>query len=89
MKWIALGVAAFLLAGCEHYIDMSARSFNRGAASQDQFAKDNAGCQQKAMAAREQAGGNGDPHGIYNAAYRACMEGIGYHPSAPSGFGGW
>jgi hypothetical protein len=89
MRAFAIVTCLLLLAGCEHYVDLNEGDFLRGRASPEQFAHDNASCQEKAMIAQSTAGGNGDPHGIYNRAYRACMQKLGYHPSSPVGFGSW
>ena len=87
MRWAALGCCVLMLAGCEHYIDLTADDFRPGKASPQQFARDNATCQDKGAVAQSEAGGNGDPHGYYNRAYRACMSGLGYRPTSPVGFG--
>jgi len=88
MKVLAIGACLFLLAGCEHYVDLDQDDFLRGNAPPQQFAHDNAACQDRAMIAQASAGGNGDPHGFYNREYRACMQRLGYHPASPVGFGG-
>ena len=87
MKFIAIGISLLLLAGCEHYIDLTQGDFLRGHASPQQFARDNTTCEDRATFAQVSAGGNGDPHGIYNRVYRPCMERLGYHPRSPLGFG--
>ena len=87
MKRIAVGFCLLLLAGCEHYIDLTQGDFLRGSASPQQFSRDAATCQDRARSAQVTAGGNGDPHGIYNREFRACMQRLGYHPTSPVGFG--
>jgi hypothetical protein len=87
-RWAALGLAAILLAGCEHYVDLTPDSFIQGNAPRAQFLRDNATCQDKAVSRRIAAGGNGDPHGIYNRAYRSCMKTAGYNAAGPTGFDG-
>jgi hypothetical protein len=89
MRIFAVVTSLLLLAGCEHYVDLNDSDFLRGNASPQQFSRDNATCQDKAAITQSMAGGNGDPHGIYNRAYRACMQGLGYHPVSPVGFGSW
>jgi hypothetical protein len=89
MRLGIIGVCLLLLAGCEHYVDLTQNDFLPGKASPSQFSRDSATCQDRAVSARVSAGGNGDPHGIYNREYRACMQRLGYHPASPVGFGSW
>lgn len=89
MKRLAAVLSLVLLAGCEHYIDLHPSDFHAGTAAPDKFAKDNDGCQNKAVVAQARSGGNGDPHGIYNRVYRSCMETLAYRPMNPNGFDGW
>lgn len=86
---LAVFLTATLLAGCEHYLDLHSTDFHPGATAPDRFAKDNDGCRNKAVQVQAQAGGNGDPHGIYNRVYRSCMEALAYRPVNPNGFDGW
>jgi hypothetical protein len=88
MRFLAIGACLLLLAGCEHYVDLTEDDFLPGNAAPQQFAHDNTACQDRATIAQTTAGGNGDPHGIYNREYRDCMQRLGYHPRSPLGFGG-
>ena len=74
---LALVMALTCLSGCAHYFSLAANDFERGGASDIQFQRDNAGCQTKAAVRQNEVGG-GDPHGIYNEAYVACMAKRGY-----------
>lgn len=78
-------LATFVLAGCDHYVDLTPRSFDQGRMPRAQFLADNAKCEESAEAVRR-AGGNGDPHGIYNSHYRGCMLAKGYTLVAPNTF---
>ena len=66
------------LSGCAHYFYLTADDFNHGRASDIQFQRDNAGCQAAATVRQNEVDGSGDPHGVYNRAYVACMAQRGY-----------
>ncbi len=89
MKRLVVVLVLASLAGCEHYVDLRPKDFHPGATAPQKFAQDNTSCQNKAVQLQAQAGGNGDPHGIYNRSYKACMERIGYRPVNPMTFDGW
>ncbi len=87
MRHAVLALAAIVLAGCDHYVDLTPGSFVQGNAGRDRFLHDNLHCQGDADA-RRQVSGNGDPHGIYNDIYSQCMRQLGYSLEAPEGFAG-
>ena len=78
--FLSVAAAQLCLSGCTHYIYLTAADFHRGAASDIQFQRDNASCQ-AAAAVRQNEVGGGDPLGVYNRAYAACMKRYG-HPSS-------
>ncbi len=87
MRFAVLVVVAIVLAGCDHYVDLTPESFVQGNASHDRFLHDNLRCQGEADA-RRRVSGNGDPHGIYNDVYSQCMRRLGYGLEAPESFAG-
>ena len=75
--FLSVVAAQFCLSGCAHYVYLTADDFHRGRASDIQFQRDNATCQTAATVRQNEVGG-GDPHGVYNWAYIACMARRGY-----------
>ena len=75
--FLSVVAAQVCLSGCAHYFYVTANDFNRGGVSEIQFQRDNTSCQTKAAVRQNEVGG-GDPHGIYNEAYLACMNRRGY-----------
>ncbi len=74
-------LAALLgLSGCSHYIYLTADDFHRGAATDIQFQRDDARCTRTATVRQNEVGG-GDPRGVYNDTYAACMKRRGHPPS--------
>ncbi len=78
--FVSIVAAQLSLSGCTHYIYLTADDFHRGASSDIQFQRDNARCQSAATVRQNEVGG-GDPRGIYNNAYAACMKRLGHPPS--------
>lgn len=75
--FVSIFMALLSLSGCAHYFNLTADDFHRGDMSNIQFQRDNNRCQTAATVRQNQVGG-GDPHGIYNRAYVACMAKRGY-----------
>jgi hypothetical protein len=86
---LAIFMAA-AVSGCEHYANLTPDDFDRGGASQVQFARDNYECQTEAVVHENIARDVGDPYGDYNQAYLACMTKRGYRTTDIDllGFGG-
>ncbi len=78
--FVSMLMALLGLSGCAHYSNLTANDFHRGATSNIQFQRDNNRCQTAAAVRQNQVGG-GDPHGVYNRAYVACMAKRGYATS--------
>ncbi len=84
MPWVkhcaiiaTIGMGLFCLSGCAHYFYLTAGDFSRGQASDIQFRRDSSQCAVTASVRQNQVGG-GDPHGVYNETYTACMTKHGY-----------
>ncbi len=75
--WFASICAAFALCGCQHYVELSQLDFDRGNVNRYRFERDNYLCGTKATVQQTRVGG-GDPTGVYNDSYSACMEKLGY-----------
>lgn len=75
--WMTIGCLAIILCGCEHFSSLGPADFERGRASKVQFARDNYDCETNAIVEQNMVGG-GDPRGVYNDAYTACMAKLGY-----------
>ena len=70
-------------AGCGHWADLNSDAFAQGAATQEQFGRDNSACTQKAEKARSYtvagiASDNVDNHAVFNRAFAACLKAKGY-----------
>lgn len=88
-RWVLIAAFGLCLSGCTHYANLTPNDFERGHASHRIFSRDNYNCQVHASIAQNEVRGS-DPHGVYNDAYVACMEKLGYQTSSVDfiGFGG-
>ena len=75
--WIACLCIGISLCGCQHFSLLTPDDFERGNVPRAQFARDNYGCQTKAVVEENMVGGS-DVRGVYNRAYASCMAKLGY-----------